>query len=77
MRYSFTAKRRVALKKAQRVSARRRKGMKRSDTLGYWIRKVPSMVANGATAGMAGKASNLLERSDQKHSRKYKQYKVR
>jgi hypothetical protein len=49
--------------------------MKRSDTLGYWIRKVPSMVANGATMGMAGKASNLLERSDHKHGRKYKRYK--
>ena len=67
-----SARQRSALRKAQLVSARKR--MKASDTIGYYLRKVPGIVANAGTGGKATKISGILEPAAMKHSRRYGKY---
>lgn len=64
-RRRMTAGRKRALRKAQLVSARKRK--KRSkDALGYWLAKGVRMVASQATFGVSGMLTEFARKSPKK-----------
>lgn len=75
--YIFTSRRRAALRRASQKSAKKRKQQKSSDTIGYYMRQLPGMVANAATMGQATKISGIVERKDQQHRRRHMRYRVR
>jgi hypothetical protein len=73
--YKKTAKRAAALRKAQRASARKRKGRKSKDYLGWWIRKGITSSANALTAGKATRISDAIEGKKAVNRRRYVKYK--
>lgn len=54
MSRKMTAARKRALRKAQLVSARKRKGKRSKDALGYWVARGVRKVASKATLGISG-----------------------
>ncbi len=73
-RYKFTPKRRAALNRARRKP---RNSGKASDTFGHYFKKVPGMLADAVTMGKATTISNLVERKDAQHRRRYGKYRTR
>lgn len=68
-RRRMTAGRKRALRKAQLVSARKRK--KRSkDALGYWLAKGVRKVASQATFGVTGMIAEFAENAKRKKKKK-------
>lgn len=54
MSRKMTAARKRALRKAQLVSARKRRGKRSKDALGYWVARGVRNVASKATLGISG-----------------------
>lgn len=54
MSRKMTSARKRALRKAQLVSARKRKGKRSKDALGYWVARGVRKVASKATLGISG-----------------------
>ncbi len=55
----MTAARKRALRKAQMASARKRKGKRAQDSVGYWIARGVKTVASQATFGVSGVLSQF------------------
>lgn len=56
-----TAKQRAALRKAQAVSARKRRGKRSKDTMGHWVAKGVRKVASMATMGASSAISEFMK----------------
>lgn len=75
--YKKTPKRRAALRKAQRVSAikRKKRARRENDKISYWVRKGIVGSANIVTRRKASKVSDWVEGKEAVHRRKYMKYK--
>ena len=75
--YRKTPKRRAALRKAQRVSAlkRKKRARRENDKISYWVRKGIVGSANLVTRRKASRVSDWIEGKEAVRRRRYMKYK--
>lgn len=73
MSRKMTAARKRALRKAQLVSARKRKGKRSKDALGYWVAKGARKVVSMATMGTSSALVEFMDSARVAKRRKLEQ----
>lgn len=73
MSRKMTAARKRALRKAQLVSARKRKGKRSSDTIGHWVAKGARKVVSMATMGTSSALVEFMDSARVAKRRKLEQ----
>lgn len=69
-RRRMTPARRAALRRAQLASARKRKGKRDKDTIGYWVAKGVRKVASKATFGISGMLTEFSRKPAKKKKKR-------